>query len=78
MKTLEKAIRKYMDIDTAADLRKNKLTLCELDILRLVLMDLRIAGKSETFNTSVAEWCRKNGLQVIDPNCETVNYTISI
>lgn len=78
MSILEKAIKKYKDIDTAADLRKNGLSLCEMEILQLVLMDLTKDGKTETFNTSVAEWCRKNGLQVIDPNFENVNYTISL
>lgn len=77
-KALKKAIEKYNNIDTAKDLRKNKLTVCDVEILRLVLMELMTYGRSETFNTSVAEWCRKIGLNVVDPHDIEVNYIISV
>lgn len=78
MSILEKAIKQYKGIDTAAELKKNKLSLCSMDILRFILMDLIKDGKAETFNTDVAKWCKKNGLRVIDPQFENVNYIITV
>lgn len=86
MKAMTKAYNVWQTIENAVDLRKNKLTLNEYQVLTDILRELS-AMESDgvyTFFAGVAEWCRKHGLVVIDPDGESeddikkVNYWIGL
>lgn len=83
-KTQQRIYDKFRMINTAEDLRKNHLTLYDYNVL-LSVLNAVFNGESRstyTINSSVAEWCRKAGLTVVDPHgddyTECVNYSVSI
>lgn len=83
-KTQQRIYDKFYSIDTAEDLRRNHLTLHDCNVLCSVLNDV-FNGQFHsvyTVNSSVAIWCRKAGLTVIDPHgedyTECVNYNINL
>ena len=61
MNNLSKAIEEFKSIDTAADLKKNKLTLCAYDTLGMSLGELSKTGMTETINDTVKDWFTKRG-----------------
>jgi hypothetical protein len=61
MNNLSKAIADFKSIDTAADLKKHKLTLCAYDTLGMALSELSKTGITETINDTVKEWFTKRG-----------------
>lgn len=83
-KTQQRIYNKFNMIETAEDLRKNHLTLHDYNVLLSVLNAVLNSESHRTYtiNSSVAEWCRKAGLTVIDPHgedyTECVNYNISL
>ena len=78
MKNIKTVLRKYFDIETAQDLKKNKLTLSEHYELYDVLREVSERKEAKCFMNGVAAWCRRNGLTVVDPHDHEINYTISI
>lgn len=75
----KKAYKAWQKIDTAADLKKNKLTLAEYHTLTDVLRELsKLNGKiAYTYSDGVANWLKKHGFTVnMDDN--KINYLISI
>lgn len=75
----KKAYKAWQKIDTAADLKKNKLTLAEYHILTDILRELsKLNGKTAyTFSDGVANWLKKHGFTVNMDN-NKINYLISI
>ena len=65
-------------IDTAEDLRKNKLTLSDYQTACAVMVDYIADGTAKTFNGSVAAWFKAHGFTVNDPAGDDVNYTIAL
>lgn len=86
MKAMTKVYNAWQTIENAADLRKNKLTLNEYHVLTDILRKLSTMESNGvyTFLSGVAEWCRKHGLVVIEPDAESddniksVNYWIGL
>ena len=86
MKAMTKAYKAWQTIDNNADLRKNKLTLTEYHVLTDILRKLSTMESNGiyTFWSGVAEWCRKHGLVVTEPdvesddNVKSVNYWIGL
>ena len=79
MHTFVKAYDKYRIIENDADLRKEKLTLCDYAIVGECLRTLsEIKGNAYlTICTSVANWFKRNGFSVsLDGN--KINYVISL
>lgn len=83
-KTQQRIYNKFNMIETAEDMRKNHITLHDYNVLLSVLNAVFNSEPHSTYtiNSSVAEWCRKAGLTVIDPHgedyTECVNYNISL
>ena len=83
-KTQQRIYNKFNMIETAEDLRKNHLTLHDYNVLLSVLSAVLNSEPHSTYtiNSSVAEWCRKAGLTVIDPHggdyTGCVNYNINL
>lgn len=61
MRTFTKAYSNWRSIEDDRDLRRNKLTLAEYNMLTEILKSLSdISDKvEETISESVANWCRK-------------------
>lgn len=78
MGKLKTVIKKYFYIEYEKDLKRNKLTLCDHEMLYYVLKDLSAGKSSQCISQRVAEWCKRNGLTVIDPHDYEVNYTIIV
>lgn len=79
MHVFVKAYNRYRAIESAADLRKEKLTLSDYAIVGECLRTLsEIKDKTcLTIFTSVAEWFKRNGFNVsLDSN--KINYVISL
>ena len=74
---LKTAYKKYRDIDTVNDLKKNRLTFAEYEELRYALADLCKAGKTATFIKAVAQWLKRAGFKVSNDD-EGVNYIITL
>lgn len=67
----------YMMIDTAAELKKRKISLSDYHAIPTIFESVQRNGTTKCFITSIAEYFRKNGFTVeIEPN--GVNYDISI
>lgn len=83
LRRMSRAYNQYSDIADDADLRRNKLTLAEYEILGRTLQKILKAEAIGTYviNQGVAEWCRRNGLIVDNPHgthcIASVNYWIS-
>ena len=83
-KTQKRIYDKFRSIDTADDLRRNHLTLHDYNDLCAVLNAVfnGESGSAYTINSSVAIWCRKVGLTVINSHgedyTECVNYSVSL
>ena len=86
MKSMTKAYKAWQKIDNNADLRKNKLTLTEYHVLTDILRKLSTMESNGIYTlwSGVAEWCRKHGLVVTEPdvesddNIKSVNYWIGL
>lgn len=69
---------KFKEIEDNRDLAKQKLRLADyytlFDVLK-TMSDCKTPGI--TFNTSVAEWCKRNKLSIIMDN-DKVNYVITL
>lgn len=75
---------KFEWLDSAEELRRNKLTSCDYEMLHTVLTKVfnSADGKTYCLSESVAKWCKKAGLKVIEPTEENsysmVNFTICL
>ncbi len=73
-KYILKACNKLLDMDTAADLRKEKFTISDYETAWNTAVELSKTGKSETFNSAIASYFERNGCKV---ELKGVNYQIS-
>jgi hypothetical protein len=61
---MEKIIKKFKSIQTEKDLKKNHLTLAEYRDLSMTLQSVIDVKSGTTLIKNVAEWCKRNGLEV--------------
>jgi 5-enolpyruvylshikimate-3-phosphate synthase len=61
---MEKIIKKFKEITTEKDLRKNNLSLSDHKDLAMTLQSVIDVGSGTTLIKNVADWCKKNGLKV--------------
>lgn len=84
MRLFKKVKEKLEGIDNAETLKRNGLQLVDLEMLYKVLPAVFNSpdGKTYCLSGNVADWCRKAGLKVIEPNGKnsytSVNYTICL
>lgn len=64
MKALKSIFNKISGLETAADLKKNKLTLADLITVKLCFNDLLCSGEAETISKAAADFYRRNGFTV--------------
>lgn len=74
---VEKIFKKYAEIETATDLKRNKLSLNNYHTIPHLLHEIAQTGKTRTFITDIAEWFRKNGC-TINPGEHGVNFEITL
>lgn len=75
MTKYERAYRAYMSIETAEDLKKNKLTLLDYRVICETLKDLYDTGESATFIENVAKWFKNQGL-IVTKSTDGIGWTI--
>lgn len=73
-KYILKACNKLLEMDSAADIKKEGLTLSDYEIAWDAAVELSKTGKTETFVTAVADFFKRNGCTVVK---EQINYHIS-
>ena len=74
---LNKLLKLFKEIDNANDLKKNKLTRYDYDVVFRCIRDLFYENSTSTFNKAAAEWFRRGGAKVrIDE--DEINYIISL
>lgn len=85
IKLFTKVYNKFKSIENVKDLKKNKLTLTDYDVLFEILKKLSNIKECDgvwCVNENVASWCRKQGMYVIPPEGNgwyaSINYWISI
>ena len=84
IKLFTKVYNKFKSIENEKDLKKNKLTLADYDILFDVLQELNKCDSVWCLSENLADWCKKQGLFVTPPissaesSYSCVNYSISI
>lgn len=61
---MKNIVEKYNAMETAMDLKKNKLTLSDYYCLGNALEDLIDGQIVNTIIENVAKWCKRNGLKV--------------
>lgn len=61
LNALSKLIKKYKSIETIKDLKQNKLTLSDYQLLFDILKDIQSTGQAETIFLNVKNWIVKNG-----------------
>ncbi len=61
---MRKLIDRYQKIETAKDLKANKITLCEYNEIYEDLIVLNEGHKVTTISESVAKWFKRNGATV--------------
>lgn len=66
---MEKLVKKYNNMTTYVDLKRNKLTKADYDMLGDVLTDMISGQIVTTIYKSVAEWCKRNGAKVTEVPC---------
>jgi hypothetical protein len=66
--------KEYQDIQTARDLKKNKLSLSDYRDLGMTLQSIIDVGSGTTLLKNVAEWCKRKGLKVQE---ESICFRIS-
>lgn len=85
VKILNKVYTEFQSIENGKDLKKNKLTLADYDVLFEILK--KISNFKECsgvwcMQENVANWCKKQGMYVIPPKrsgkYDSVNYWINI
>lgn len=74
MKCLKPIFNKISGLETAADLKKNKLTLADLITVKLCFNDLLCNGEAKTISKAAADFYRRNGFTVTESG---ISYTIT-
>ncbi len=72
--SITNACNRLLRMETAADIKKEGLTLSDYEIAWDAAVDLSKTGKTETFVTAVADFFKRNGCTVVK---EQINYHIS-
>lgn len=74
---IKKMMKKFEGIDTEKDLKKNKLSLSDYDLVFRSLSDLYYNKSTKTYIKAVADWFKRNGANV-KMDEEGINYIITI
>lgn len=74
MKSLKAIFNKISGLETIADLNKNKLTLSDLEMVKLCFNDLSSMGKANTISQAAADFYRRNGFTVTE---KAISYSIT-
>lgn len=74
MKNFKQAYKNFCAIETVKDLKKNKLTLVELDEVYRILMDIAEYGHSSTIMEGSKNWIERNGAEVRE---EGIGWTLT-
>lgn len=69
--------KKWSNIKTAGELKRNKLSLCQYLSLSGTLHEIAQSGKARTCDLDIAEWFRKSGCKVTSDK-HNVNFEITI
>lgn len=69
-----KVFEAWHKLDNAEDLRREKLSPCDYQTLTYCLKELFSTGETKTLQKNVADWCSKQGLNVMLN--DGINYTI--
>lgn len=76
MFTMEKVLNHFKNIETAQDLKKERLSLSDYRDLSLTLQSVVDVGRGTTMIQNVSDWCKKHGMKVLDESCCFVVYKI--
>lgn len=74
MKRLKAIFNKISAIETVKDLNKNKLTLSDLEMVKICFNDLSSMGKANTISQAAADFYRRNGFTVTE---KAISYSIT-
>lgn len=76
-KILSALYHDYTVIDTAADLKKRKISLVDYHAIPEIFGEIQKHGNVKCFITSIAEYFKKHGF-IVELEPDSVNYNISI